>query len=422
MDPPGRESTRGLMNERTKGYIIYLVLFMALIAIMDQYLSFIETNAIPFLTNEFHVSSAEYSWWKAVYFIPTFFIFLLNGLTDIIGRKYSLLILILLFGIPAGAMVFFTPSFHLYMLFFAMITFATVSNMWTIPISEEAPAEKRAKYVSLVYGISLFPFIAILPRIIFWLGLNWRWMYGIMFLFMIPVLIIWVFMKETKRYEVIREERRLGIRKKHFYGVGVINRCDLKYIFFSAAIWMTWLIVSMFEVYAGQFFMNIRGFTFDRWSLVLLGILILMMIGAFIGGWIMDKIGRKTGLLIGCGGLGVFVGLIGVTPVMISIVVIVIAGFFLGFSYIWIIVYIPEIFPTDRRGTCMGWTTAVARASYVIGPVLAAIMLTVSPGMEWFWAVGGLLMIIPILLVVLFHPYETKTKELEEIEVKRQSA
>jgi MFS family permease len=102
--------------------------------------------------------------------------------------------------------------------------------------------------------------------------------------------------------------------------------------------------------------------------------------------------------------------------------VIIIAGFFFGFSYIWIIVYIPEIFPTERRGSCMGWTTAVARASYVVGPSLAAIMLTVSPGMELFWLVGGLLMIIPIVLVILFHPYETKTKELEEIEVKRQSA
>jgi MFS family permease len=421
MDTARKKASGGFTSDRTRRYIIYLVLLMGMIAIMDQYLSFIETNAIPFLTNEFHVSSADYSWWKAVYFIPTFFIFLLNGLTDIIGRKYSLLILILLFGIPAGAMVFFTPSFHLYMLFFAMITFATVSNMWTIPIGEEAPAEKRAKYVSFVYGLSLFPFIAILPRIIFALDLNWRWMYGIMFLFMFPVIIMWVFMKETKRYEIIREERRLGVRKKHFYGIGVINRCDLKYILFTAAIWMCWLIVSMFEVYAGQFFINIRGLTFDQWSLVLFGILILMMSGAIIGGWTMDKIGRKTGLLIGCAGLGVFVGLIGFTAVPIAITVTIIAGFFLGFSYIWIIVYIPEIFPTERRGTCMGWTTTTARASYVIGPALAAIMLTVSPKMEWFWAVGGLLMIIPIVLVLLFHPYETRTKELEEIEEKRQA-
>jgi MFS family permease len=409
----------GPMTEQTKRYVLYLIILMGMIAIMDQYLSFIETNAIPFLTTEFHVSSADYSFWKAVYFIPTFFIFLLNGLTDIIGRKFSLLLLILMFGIPSVAMVFWTPSFHLYMLFFAMITFATVSNMWTIPISEEAPADKRAKYVSLVYFISLIPLSALLPRIVIGLGLNWRWMYGAMFLFMIPVIIMWAFMKETKRYEIIREERKAGIRKKHFYGIGVINRCDLKYILFSATIWMSWLIVSMFEIYAGQFFMNIHGFTFTQWQNVLLGTLLLMMAGAVIGGWTMDKIGRKTGLLIGCAGLGFFVGLIGVLPIAFSIVATMIAGFFLGFSYTWIIVYIPEIFPTERRGSCMGWATTTARASYIIGPILAGIMLDVSPSMEWFWVVGGLLMIIPILLVLLFHPYETKSKELETIEAQR---
>jgi MFS family permease len=97
----------------------------------------------------------------------------------------------------------------------------------------------------------------------------------------------------------------------------------------------------------------------------------------------------------------------------------VIAGFFLGFSYTWVIVYIPEIFPTERRGSCLGWATTTARVSYIIGPALAAILLTVSPTMNWFWVVAGLLMIIPIILVLLFHPYETKTKELEEIEAQR---
>jgi MFS family permease len=421
MTPP-ETSPRVVKNVRTRRYILYLVALMAMIAIMDQYLSFIETNAIPYLTKEFAVSSADYSWWKAVYFIPTFFIFLLNGLTDIIGRKYSLLILILLFGIPAGAMVFYTPSFHLYMLFFAMITFATVSNMWTIPIGEEAPAEKRAKYVSFVYFISLIPLTAIVPPILARLGLNWRWMFGVMFVFMIPVIIMWAFMRETKRYDVIREERRLGKRKRHFYGLGVIDRCDLHYILFSAAIWMCWLTVSMFVVWAGHFFMDIRGFSLDQWSLVFLGTLLLMMAGAIVGGWSMDKLGRRTGLLIGAIGLGIFIGLLGVPVVPVEIVVGILAGFFLGFSYTWIIVYIPEIFPTERRGTCLGWTTTLARVAYVIGPALAAVMLTVSPTMEWFWVVGGLLMLIPILLVLLFHPYETSRKELEEIEQKRRPA
>jgi MFS family permease len=419
MDATSTDTSSTVRKERTRRYIIYLVLFMGMIAIMDQYLSFIETTAIPNILAEYSVTNSEYSWWKAIYFIPTFLIFLLNGLTDIIGRKKSLLILIFLFGFASLGIVYATPSFHLYMVFFAIITFATVSNMWTIPISEEAPAEKRAKYVSIVYFMSLIPLQAIIPPVLARLGLNWRWMYGVMFLFMIPVLVMWVFMKETKRYEIIREERKLGTRKKHFYGIGVINRCDMKYILFSAIIWMCWLIVSMFVVWAGYFFMDIHGYSLDQWSLTLLGSLLMMMAGAVLGGWTMDRIGRKTGLLIGCAGLGVFVAFIGVTPIAIARVVTIIAGFFLGFSYTWIIVYIPEIFPTDRRGTCMGWTTTTARASYVLGPALAAIMLTVSPSMQLFWVVGGFLMLIPIIFVFLFHPYETKIKELEEIEVQR---
>jgi putative MFS transporter len=401
MDAAEKKKTSGFMDSRTRHYIFYLIIFMGMIALMDQYLSFIETTAIPNVLREYSVTDTQYSWWKALYFIPTFLIFLLNGLTDIIGRKKSLLILIVLFGCASLGIVYATPSFHLYMIFFAIITFATVSNMWTIPISEEAPAEKRAKYVSIVYFMS------------------WKWMYGVMFLFMIPVLVMWLFMKETKRYEVVKEERKLGIRKKHFYGVGVINRSDIKYILFSGVIWMCWLVASMFVVWAGHYFMDIHGFSLDQWSLILLGSLLLMMAGAVIGGWTMDKMGRKTGLLIGCAGLGLFVGLIGLTPVSVAMVITIITGFFLGFSYTWIIVYIPEIFPTERRGSCMGWTTTTARVSYVAGPALAAIMLTASPSMEWFWAVGGLLMIIPIILVFLFHPYETKTKELEVIEAQR---
>jgi MFS family permease len=419
MNGEEKKKSSGITSERTRRYIIYLVIFMGIIAIMDQYLSIIETTAIPNILHDYSVTDTQYAWWKAVYFIPTFLIFLLNGLTDIIGRKKSLLILILLFGCASLGIVYATPSFHLYMLFFAIIIFATVSNMWTIPISEEAPAEKRAKYISIVYFISLIPLQALIPPLLSRLGLNWKWMYGVMFLFMIPVLIMWFFMKETKRYEVIKEERKHGIRKKHFYGLGVINRSDVKYIIFTGIIWMCWLIVSMFVLWAGHFFMDVHGYSLDQWSLTLLGSLLLMMTGSIIGGWMMDKIGRKTGLLIGCAGLGFFVALLGIIPIDFAPIIAIIAGFFLGFSYVWVIVYIPEIFPTERRGSCMGWTTTTARVSYVLGPALAAIMLTISPSMQWFWVVGGTLMIVPIILVFLFHPYETKIKELEEIEVNR---
>jgi MFS family permease len=416
------KKSSGLMNQRTRRYILYLVIFMGMIALMDQYLSFMETVAIPQILKEYNISASQFSWWEALYFIPTFFIFLLNGLTDIIGRKLSILILFTMMGFSSLAIVFLTPSFHFFMLFLAIITFTTVSNMWTIPISEEAPAEKRAKLVSIVYGISLLPIAAILPLLIDHFSLGWRWYYGTMFFFMMPVFIMWIFMKETYRYEIIKEERRRGVRKRHFFGLGVINRCDMRYILFSAVIWMCWLIVSLIGgKYIGYYFVTVNLYPQASWLLIFLGILLLMMVGSFVGGWTMDKIGRKKGLIIGCIGLGFFMGALGVVPFSMAKFIAPVTGFFLGFSYTWIIVYITEIFPTERRGSCIGWTTTTARGSYVIGPIVAAILLDRYPTMDWFWVITGLLMLIPIILVFLFHPYETRRKELEEIEEKRQS-
>jgi MFS family permease len=395
---------------------------MAMIALMDQYLSFIETVALPSFLSEFHMTAEAFSWWEAVYYIPTFFIFLLNGLTDIIGRKFSILILFSMMGLASLGMLVATPSFHFFMLFLSIITFTTVSNMWTIPVSEESPAEKRAKIMGIVYGISLIPLPAVLPLLINKLGLGWRWYYGSMFLFMIPVLVMWFFMREPKRFQVIKEERRLGKRKKHYYGIGVINRADLKYLVFSAAIWMCWLIVSLIGgKYISYYFVTVHHYEQNVFLLIFLGVLLMMMVGSFIGGWTMDKIGRKRGFLVGCFGLAFFMALIGLVDVSIARFVAPFTGFFLGFSYTWIIVYIPEIFPTDRRGALMGWTTTAARGSYIIGPVVAAILLGLFPDMQWFWVISGLIMTIPIVLVLLFHPYETTHKELEVIESQRET-
>ncbi|MEM4258802.1 MAG: MFS transporter [Candidatus Thermoplasmatota archaeon] len=372
-------------TNRSRKYLIYLVVFMALVALMDQYLSFIETTAIPYVLQEYQVTDSEYSWWKTIYFLPTLLIFLLNGLNDLIGRKKSILILILILGVSALGMVYATPSFHLFMVFLAFITFAAVSNMWTIPISEEAPKEQRAKLASIVYFISMIPIQAVIPPLLMRLGLHWKWMYGFMFIYMLPVLIMWLFMKETKRFELIKEQRKQGLPQKAGFGFHQLTRRDLKYIVFSSVIWMCGLIVSMLLVWSGHFFRDIHGFSLDEWSLVLFGGLTMMMIGGLLGGWLMDKIGRKQGLLIGSVGLSICMGFIGIIPLFVAILFMMGAGFCIGFSYVWIIVYIPEIFPTQRRGICMGWTTALARISYIIGPALAAILLSISPGMELFW-------------------------------------
>ncbi len=410
----------GKIKARSRNYLLYMIIFMGLVAIMDQYLSTVKTTAIPYILEEYNLTASRFSYLEAVYLAFTFLIFLLNGLTDMIGRKWSILILILIMGTSSFLIMFFTPTIHLFMIMYTVAIFATVSNMWTIPVSEESPAEKRAKYIALVYIIGLIPLQALLPPLIVdTLGLSWKWIYGVMFIFMIPLIVMWFFMKETSRFQLIQAERKSGERKNHWFGLGVINRQDIRYIAISSSIWLCWLVYQFFYFWAGYYFMTIKGYSLGQWSQVLLVTLVLAMVGGYLSGWIMDRVGRKPALILGCIGLALILVLLGFGQGFLLPVAAAFVGFFTSFTYAWIVVYIPEVFPTERRGACMGWTTTIARISYVIGPLLVGFLLNLFPTMEWFWVIGALIMLLPIAIISLFNPSETKTQELETIEVQR---
>ncbi len=412
--------TRATVKVRSRNYLLYMIIFMGMVAIMDQYLSTIKTTALPYILEEYKVSASQFSYLEAVYLAFTFLIFLLNGLTDIIGRRLSILILILIMGLASFGVLYFTPNIHWFMIMYTIAIFATVSNIWTIPVSEESPAEKRAKYVAIVYIIGLIPLQAILPPLLMnTLGLSWKWMYGVMFIFMVPLLIMWAFMKETHRYEIIQKERQAGTRKLHFFGVGVIDKKDIRYILISSSIWLAWLTYQFFYYWAGYYFMTIKGYTLNQWSLVLLVTLAVAMVGGYLSGYIMDRIGRKPALILGCIGLSLVLVLMGFGQGFLLPIAAVLMGFFTSFTYTWIVVYIPEVFPTERRGACMGWTTTVARISYVIGPLLTGYILSLFPTMEWFWVIGAVIILLPIAVLFFLNPSETKTQELEDIEVAR---
>ena len=404
------------VKPRSRRYLVYLIILMGLLAIMDQYLSMVKASAAPYLLDEYDIGASAFSRLEARYLAATFLIFVLNGLNDLIGRKWAALVLILLMGLSALAIVLYTPTVHLFMISYTVAVFTTVSNMWSISVSEESPADKRATYVSIVYVIGLIPLQAILPNLIVRFGLDWRWMYGAMFLFMIPVIVMWLFMRETQRYEQIRRERRAGTRRMHFLGLGVIDRRDARYIAIAAAVWLAWLVHSWLYIqWAGYYFMTINGYTMDQWTLVLLSTLIAAMVGGVAGGRLMDRIGRRVALLGGCVGLAISTALIGFSQGIWLPVVTVITGFFASFAYTWVVVYVPEVFATERRGACMGWTTTIARVSYVVGPALAAVLLDAFPTMEWYWVVTGTIMIVPIAIMLSLRPYETRVRELEEI-------
>lgn len=418
--PESTDAARAAGQPRSQGYIVYLIILMGLIALMDQYLGTIKVTALPYILEEYHVTPNQFSNLEGVFFIATFFIFLLNSLVDRIGRKYSILLLVLIMGLASAGIVYFSKTIYWFMILYTLVVYATVSNIWSIPISEESPTEKRGKYVALVYIIGLIPLQALLPNFLMdTLHLSWKWMYGVMSLLMLPMLVMWFFMKETHRYEIIRQERRDGLRRNHLFGIGVITRTDIRYILISAAIWLCWLVYQFFYYWLGYYFMTIHGYTLGQWSSVLLVTLVAAIIAGLLSGTIMDKLGRKPALVMGYLGLSVILVVLAFSQGIMLPIATVLIGFFTSFTYTWIVVYIPEIFPTERRGACIGWTTTVARISYVVGPFLVGWLLELFPTMQWFWVVAAGIVLLPIAFVLFFNPAETRVKDLDAIEETR---
>ncbi len=405
---------------RSRNYQLYILAFVGVVALMDQYLSAVESTAIPFVLAEYQIEAADFASLKSRFLIITFFVFALNALNDLIGRKPAILVLILLMGLSSLAIVLFTPTLMWFMTFYALAMFATVSNMWSIIVGEESPAVRRARYTVAVVAISLIPIQAYAPVFLVQrLGLNWRWIYGITFLVMLPVLVLWWFMRETGRYREIERERSQRPEWRELVGLGKLNRGDLRYVALAASIAIGVLVAITLAFWAGYFFMKVHNYTLAEWSSVFFALLTLQIVGSLSGGWLMDRVGRNRLFVAGGLGMGMLMASLGFLPRSLLPIACAGAGFFIGIVSGWLFVYIPEIFPTDRRGVCVGWVMALARLSYVIGPALAALLLRRFPTMEGFWVAAGLIMLAPIVLVLFVRPFETRALELEEIAVRR---
>lgn len=393
---------------------------MGLIALLDQYLNLVEMAIIDDIVIEYFGSLSYLGFFQilqGIYSIIGFLVFFISWLSDAYGRKRGLLVLILVMGIPAVIMPF-TPTgpvgFNFFMILYGIVIMGTLSNIWEIPITEEAPPKKRGLLGSIAFLIGLIPIYAILaPRIASAIG--WKWAYGIMGILMVICLILLYFMKEPERWVCCKEER-----KHSAYNVirqlKTLEKKDWLYLILFSVVYMAWNMSfkiggdggKVFFIYFGM------GTLFENLILPVAGI--LTMVGAITAGLMMDRAGRNVTMAIGSIGSVISYILLGFTR----------SPIFLWTAYIcmpivlaWIMVYFAEMFPTRIRATSVGVLSTTSRIGYVTGPILGGFILLFFPfPSPIYWIVGGLIMTIP-LLTLLTKPYEAKHKTLEEIEVER---
>ncbi|MCK5302567.1 MAG: MFS transporter [Candidatus Thorarchaeota archaeon] len=404
----------------SKSYLMFLVLVMGLVSSMDTWLSMIETKAIPNILDEWwpaiadEVARSEFATLQGIFGIIVFGVFFIGWYADAYGRRKGMMLLILIMGVPALMIVFLTADLYVFLLIYSIMIMGTTSNLWEIPISEEAPAKSRGMYGSAAFLIGVIPLWAILGPIIID-SYGWRMGYGVMFAMMVVLFILLYFIKDPQRWtntEEARGKKRLGIME----ALRKLRPEDRKYIVIATLVYLTWTIsFKMATTFGGEFFTGPLGLTDAEFNSILTIGGLLLPVSALISGIMLDKIGRTIVLILGSlGSVICYIGL-GMTGMPTFYWGMY---FFMSMVLTWIYVYLAEIFPTEVRATSVGVCVTGARLGYVVGPLLSGVLLAMFADMAGFWIVGGLLMLIP-LIALAAKPLETKGKTLEEIEAER---
>jgi MFS family permease len=155
-------------------------------------------------------------------------------------------------------------------------------------------------------------------------------------------------------------------------------------------------------------------------------------LGAFLFGWVGDKVGRKYTFLITLTGMGLGTGAIGLIPTFQSIglaaafilfALRMIQGLCLGGEYGGAITYVAEHVPDERRGYYTGWL----QTSPTLGIVVSLAVVAGTRGyfgadefQAWAWRIPFLVSFLLVAIAIYIRLQLQETPIFQEIKAKGQ--
>ena len=366
--------------------------------------------------------------------------------TDKYGRKNTLLVIGILYFISALGSAFSNdPITFAVFRFIGGLGVGASTIAAPTYVSEIAPAKDRGRLVALYqFNIVLGILIAYLSNYLLRDAGSepWRWMLGVeaipafiylLFVFFIPKSPRWLLSnaKEQEAEEVLGilyseselEKHMTEIKelsKQKIQGEGIFKK---KYrlpliLAFLIAFFNQMSGINAFLYYAPRIF-EIAGLGVDIALLSSIGIGIVNLAFTLLGVFLIDRVGRKTLMLI-CS-FGYIVSL-----------TLVAAAFFLNWGGLWvpfflflfiaahaigqgtvIWVFISEIFPNHLRASGQAFGSSTHWVLAAIIPSLGPVLFT-TIGAGFVFGFFAFMMFLQLLFVVFMMP-ETKGKSLEDL-------
>lgn len=371
-------------------------------------------------------------------------------LSDRIGRKKTLILAVAISGIFNG-IAYFAPDYTV----FCVLRFLSGLGMGGIPplsvtlLSELVPTRMRAKAVTTAtcgfpFGWSLSGIVAmfIVPEF------GWRVLLvvsGFLALILVPFLMAYLpesirFLSGKGRTEEaqgqmrrIEKTARLSASEWSFDSTapglhkekGALRQLfSAKLATMTILVWLSYcftlVTVHGLSVWIPQLFVKagyslVKSYSFSivqsMWALV----------GGFFLGFLLDRFGRKPGLLLSFmfGGLSILIFSIANSPAFLYLAGIATGLFVLPLPGVLHVVA-GEIYPTRIRATGVGWAAVASRVGSILGPIFGGAIQMAGLGFHTFFFIFAIPCFICMIFVAFFR-VNVKNDALEEVSSKLMS-
>ncbi len=284
-------------------------------------------------------------------------------------------------------------------------------------IAEISPAESRGKLTALFqFNIVLGVVVSLASNLALKdLGANaWRWMLGVEAFPALLFTALCPFLVESPRWLA---ERGMGNGER----AGFFCRANLRPILlaFCVAFFNQLSGCNAVNYFAPRIF-NLAGFERNAQFLATFGLGLLNFAATFTGVWLIDKLGRKTLLLVGGAGYVVALAMasicfaVGNGPLAAASIFLFMAAHAVGQgTVIWVL--IAEVFPQRFRAQGQ----AFGSFTHWFFAALVALTFPMAAENVPAWAIFGffgVMMVFHFLWALLVVP-ETKGRQLEDIQV-----
>ena len=439
--------------QRVTPYLGFLFLLLSTATLFDGFDAAMIGFAAPAVKGSLGISDGEWGGVVTLTRIGVMASFFFVFFADRIGRRWIVMGTIVGFTLANFATAFATTTSQFVLCqFFARLFLTAELSLAIIMVGEEFPARLRGRAISILTslataGVMLMskvqPYVLLAPgaetnwihdlghSIVVptqaWLGLtpdgaSWRSLYALGLLPLVVILFLRLGMRETRRFEATRE-REASAPKRTW--TDLLNEVTLpwhrQYRRRTAIVALLWNCVYLVTG-ASTAYYTIYAYGTLHLTPYQIGDIVFWgyfggVAGNFLGGWLIDRIGRKYTCASAyvLGGVSIFMLYhVSAVPAQYFWMISTVFSFAGGYSATH--VYASELFPTEIRATGYGWTSNLAgRVTEVAVPLVAGFLIAPLGGIPGAIALVSIGPIVGAILVLRYAP-ETRGMTLEQIQ------